>query len=161
MACYGLLPMPLLLLPMARYQQCGVALPAACRAGPLPPLLLLECRLCLSTAQRAGAARFAALRAALRWAGFVITEGLQVLTLLCLLCDRSAVQGNQFCKGFGGIGGILRWKVDFLTMGAHEEAAAALATHARAAAAAGGCWSRLMPRPSCSSGCRRASSTAA
>lgn len=26
--------------------------------------------------------------------------------------DRSQ-EGSQFCKGFGGIGGILRWKVDF------------------------------------------------
>lgn len=26
--------------------------------------------------------------------------------------DRSQ-EGNQFCKGFGGIGGLLRYKVDF------------------------------------------------
>lgn len=25
-------------------------------------------------------------------------------------------EGNQFCKGFGGIGGILRWKIDFSKM---------------------------------------------
>ena len=29
------------------------------------------------------------------------------------ITDRSQ-EGSQFCKGFGGIGGILRWKVDFL-----------------------------------------------
>ena len=29
--------------------------------------------------------------------------------MLCLL--RHAVQGNQFCKGFGGIGGVLRYSV--------------------------------------------------
>lgn len=28
------------------------------------------------------------------------------------ITDRSQ-EGSQFCKGFGGIGGILRWKVDF------------------------------------------------
>jgi peptide chain release factor subunit 1 len=37
--------------------------------------------------------------------------------------DRSG-EGTQFVKGFGGIGGILRWKVDFLQMGDYEEAAA-------------------------------------
>ncbi|CAM9839829.1 unnamed protein product [Laminaria digitata] len=25
-------------------------------------------------------------------------------------------EGSQFCKGFGGIGGILRWRVDFAEM---------------------------------------------
>jgi peptide chain release factor subunit 1 len=29
--------------------------------------------------------------------------------------DRSQ-EGSQFCKGFGGIGGLLRWKVDFAEM---------------------------------------------
>lgn len=29
-----------------------------------------------------------------------------------LITDRSQ-EGSQFCKGFGGVGGILRWKVDF------------------------------------------------
>jgi peptide chain release factor subunit 1 len=29
--------------------------------------------------------------------------------------DRSQ-EGSQFCRGFGGIGGILRWKVDFTEM---------------------------------------------
>lgn len=29
--------------------------------------------------------------------------------------DRSQ-EGSQFCKGFGGIGGILRWRVDFAEM---------------------------------------------
>lgn len=32
-------------------------------------------------------------------------------------------EGSQFVKGFGGIGGVLRWKVDFLTMAEHAEAA--------------------------------------
>jgi peptide chain release factor subunit 1 len=36
--------------------------------------------------------------------------------------DRSG-EGTQFVKGFGGIGGILRWKVDFVQMGDYEEAA--------------------------------------
>lgn len=25
-------------------------------------------------------------------------------------------EGAQFCKGFGGIGGILRWKIDLMSM---------------------------------------------
>jgi len=37
--------------------------------------------------------------------------------------DRSG-EGTQFVKGFGGIGGILRWKVDFVEMADFEEAAA-------------------------------------
>ena len=36
--------------------------------------------------------------------------------------DRSS-EGTQFVKGFGGIGGILRWKVDFAEMNSYEEAA--------------------------------------
>ena len=35
--------------------------------------------------------------------------------------DKSG-EGTQFVKGFGGIGGILRWKVDFVEMGHFEEA---------------------------------------
>lgn len=49
-------------------------------------------------------------------------------------------EGSQFCKGFGGIGGILRWKVDFLTMADHMEAAekvAAAIAATKAAAASG------------------------
>ena len=38
--------------------------------------------------------------------------------------DRSG-EGTQFVKGFGGIGGILRWKVDFVEMNNYEEAAKA------------------------------------
>lgn len=34
--------------------------------------------------------------------------------------DRSG-EGTQFVKGFGGIGGILRWKVDFIELSAFEE----------------------------------------
>ena len=34
--------------------------------------------------------------------------------------DRSG-EGTQFVKGFGGIGGILRWKVDFIEMSAYDE----------------------------------------
>ena len=37
--------------------------------------------------------------------------------------DKSG-EGTQFVKGFGGIGGILRWKVDFVEMADFEEAAA-------------------------------------
>jgi peptide chain release factor subunit 1 len=36
--------------------------------------------------------------------------------------DRSG-EGTQFVKGFGGIGGILRWKVDFVEINNFEEAA--------------------------------------
>ncbi len=36
--------------------------------------------------------------------------------------DRSS-EGTQFVKGFGGIGGILRWKVDFAEMSQYEHAA--------------------------------------
>ncbi|KAL9189251.1 hypothetical protein ACHAXT_011741 [Thalassiosira profunda] len=36
--------------------------------------------------------------------------------------DRSG-EGTQFVKGFGGIGGILRWKVDFVQLSEYEEAA--------------------------------------
>ena len=39
------------------------------------------------------------------------------------ITDRSA-EGTQFVKGFGGIGGILRWKVDFAELNGYEEAAA-------------------------------------
>ena len=38
--------------------------------------------------------------------------------------DRSG-EGTQFVKGFGGIGGILRWKVDFVELTNFEDAAAA------------------------------------
>ena len=37
--------------------------------------------------------------------------------------DRSS-EGTQFVRGFGGIGGLLRWKVDFAEMNQYEEAAA-------------------------------------
>jgi peptide chain release factor subunit 1 len=36
--------------------------------------------------------------------------------------DRSS-EGTQFVKGFGGIGGILRWKVDFAEMNSYDDAA--------------------------------------
>jgi peptide chain release factor subunit 1 len=34
--------------------------------------------------------------------------------------DRSS-EGAQFVKGFGGIGGLLRWKVDFVEMDEYME----------------------------------------
>mmetsp|Transcript_22008 Transcript_22008/g.32147 ORF Transcript_22008/g.32147 Transcript_22008/m.32147 type:complete len:165 (-) Transcript_22008:45-539(-) len=34
--------------------------------------------------------------------------------------DRSG-EGTQFVKGFGGIGGILRWKVDFVELSGYDE----------------------------------------
>ena len=37
-----------------------------------------------------------------------------------LVTDRSQ-EGAQFCKGFGGIGGLLRYKVDFMVVGAKDE----------------------------------------
>jgi peptide chain release factor subunit 1 len=36
--------------------------------------------------------------------------------------DRSG-EGTQFVKGFGGVGGILRWKVDFTELQGFEDAA--------------------------------------
>jgi len=33
-------------------------------------------------------------------------------TNLCFVTNRSQ-EGAQFCRGFGGIGGILRYRVDF------------------------------------------------
>lgn len=30
-------------------------------------------------------------------------------------------EGSQFCRGFGGIGGLLRYQVDFLTMETEED----------------------------------------
>jgi hypothetical protein len=39
-------------------------------------------------------------------------------------------EGAQFCKGFGGIGGILRWKVDFMTLADHETREALAASRA-------------------------------
>jgi peptide chain release factor subunit 1 len=36
--------------------------------------------------------------------------------------DRSS-EGTQFVRGFGGIGGVLRWKVDFAELNTYEEAA--------------------------------------
>lgn len=38
--------------------------------------------------------------------------------------DRSG-EGTQFVKGFGGIGGTLRWKVDFVELSNYEDAAGA------------------------------------
>jgi peptide chain release factor subunit 1 len=35
--------------------------------------------------------------------------------------DRSS-EGAQFVRGFGGVGGILRWKVDFVEMDEYMEA---------------------------------------
>jgi len=41
-------------------------------------------------------------------------------TNLEFVTNRSQ-EGSQFCRGFGGIGGILRWKVDFSEIEAAEE----------------------------------------
>lgn len=49
-------------------------------------------------------------------------------------------EGSQFAKGFGGIGAILRWKVDFMTISDHmdnPDAAAAIKAAKAARAAAG------------------------
>mmetsp|Transcript_30362 Transcript_30362/g.91257 ORF Transcript_30362/g.91257 Transcript_30362/m.91257 type:complete len:433 (-) Transcript_30362:501-1799(-) len=43
-------------------------------------------------------------------------------TTLEFVTNRSQ-EGSQFCRGFGGIGGILRWRVDFLEMDMAEDAA--------------------------------------
>lgn len=45
-------------------------------------------------------------------------------TNLEFVTNRSQ-EGAQFCRGFGGIGGILRWKVDFLSIAEAEEPAVA------------------------------------
>lgn len=45
-------------------------------------------------------------------------------TSLEFVTNRSQ-EGSQFCRGFGGIGGILRWRVDFLEMDMAEDAAEA------------------------------------
>ena len=36
------------------------------------------------------------------------------------ITDKSQ-EGSQFCKGFGGIGGILRWRVDFVEIGGYDD----------------------------------------
>jgi peptide chain release factor subunit 1 len=36
------------------------------------------------------------------------------------ITDRSQ-EGSQFCKGFGGVGGILRWAVNFVELAGYEE----------------------------------------
>jgi peptide chain release factor subunit 1 len=41
-------------------------------------------------------------------------------TTLEFVTNRSQ-EGSQFCRGFGGIGGILRWRVDFLEMDMAED----------------------------------------
>lgn len=41
-------------------------------------------------------------------------------TNLEFVTNRSQ-EGSQFCRGFGGIGGILRWKVDFSEIEMAEE----------------------------------------
>ena len=37
-----------------------------------------------------------------------------------LVTNRSQ-EGAQFCKGFGGVGGLLRYKVDFAVVSATDE----------------------------------------
>lgn len=36
------------------------------------------------------------------------------------IVTNKSQEGSQFCKGFGGIGGLLRWKVDFIEMEDYE-----------------------------------------
>ena len=36
------------------------------------------------------------------------------------ITDRSQ-EGSQFCRGFGGIGGIIRWSIDFGQLAEYEE----------------------------------------
>merc|ERR1719487_675072 len=43
-------------------------------------------------------------------------------TTLEFITNRSQ-EGSQFCRGFGGIGGILRWRVDFLEIDMAEDTA--------------------------------------
>ena len=44
----------------------------------------------------------------------------QTLSTHTVVTDRSQ-EGMQFCKGFGGIGGILRYKVAFEELAMYEE----------------------------------------
>lgn len=39
--------------------------------------------------------------------------------LIC--CHYVAQEGSQFCRGFGGIGGLLRYSVDLTQFEAYEE----------------------------------------
>ena len=36
------------------------------------------------------------------------------------ITDRSQ-EGSQFCRGFGGIGGIIRWSIDFGQLAEYED----------------------------------------
>jgi len=40
--------------------------------------------------------------------------------VLEIVTDRSQ-EGSQFCKGFGGIGGMLRYRVDFALLNSNEQ----------------------------------------
>merc|ERR1712083_1089004 len=48
-------------------------------------------------------------------------------TKLEFITDRSQ-EGNQFCKGFGGIGGLMRYKVEFSLMRAMKMCRTAMMT---------------------------------
>ena len=39
---------------------------------------------------------------------------------LLFITDKSQ-EGHQFVKGFGGVGGFLRWKVDFSALDSYDE----------------------------------------
>lgn len=41
------------------------------------------------------------------------------------LITNKSQEGAQFVRGFGGIGAILRWKVDFIEITSYEDVAAA------------------------------------
>lgn len=43
-------------------------------------------------------------------------------TTLEFVTDKSQ-EGSQFCKGFGGIGGVLRYKLDFASINIDKELA--------------------------------------
>lgn len=51
---------------------------------------------------------------------FLASNYKQFGATLSFVTDRSQ-EGSQFCKGFGGIGGLLRWRVDFSEMEAAAE----------------------------------------
>ncbi len=42
--------------------------------------------------------------------------------MACFACTVLQ-EGSQFCRGFGGIGGLLRWRLDFAEMEMLDEAA--------------------------------------
>jgi peptide chain release factor subunit 1 len=45
----------------------------------------------------------------------------QIFVSIIQFVTNKSQEGAQFVKGFGGIGGLLRYKVDFTTIGGYED----------------------------------------